>query len=82
MAWEYRVVRNACGIVDGHVFTIYEVGCDSHDEMGTLSWTVDRKAPIGTSLDELRADLEMMLRALDSPVLEERGDTLVEIDKQ
>ncbi|MCK5562627.1 hypothetical protein KAI30_00515 [Candidatus Bathyarchaeota archaeon] len=76
MSWNYRVVKQTCGVVDGYVLSIYEVYCNSDDEM---SWTVGHKAPIGSSLDELRADLKMMLKALDLPVLEEKGDTLVEV---
>ena len=73
MTWEYRVVKQA---YEDHLFfsfAIYEVYSN-----GGKSWTVDHKAPIGDSPDELRADLKMMLKALDRPILEKRGDTLVE----
>lgn len=76
MTWNYRVVKHICED-DGFIsFAIYEVYHNSENE---LSWTVDHKAPIGDSLDELRSDLNMMLKALDLPVLERNGGTLVEV---
>jgi len=78
MTWTYRVVKQTCED-DGHVqFAIWEV----YSYGGKLSSTVDHKAPIGTSLEELRADLEKMLQALDRPVLEKKGDIMVEVEVQ
>lgn len=75
--WEYRVVKHTCED-DGYThFAIYEV----YSNGGKLSWTVDRKTPCGDSLDELKADLKMMLKACDRPVLELQGDKLVEVEK-
>lgn len=77
MTWEYRVVRHICEEDRFLWFAVYEVYSDG----GKLSWTVDHKAPAGDSVDELRADLNMMLKALDLPVLEVKGDKLVEVNQ-
>lgn len=76
MTWEYRVVKHICEEDSFVWFAIYEV---YHNGENELSWTVDNKAPCGDSLDELKTDLKMMLQALDKPVLEKKGDTLVEV---
>lgn len=75
--WEYRVVRHTCKEDRFLWFAVYEV----YSNGGKLSWTVDHKAPIGDSVDELRADLKMMLKACDRPVLEEKNGTLVEVER-
>ena len=59
MRWSYRVRA-----VDG-AYDIIE--CYYEDEK-FIGWT-DRLSPLGDSLEELRRDLEHMMRALDLPVL-------------
>lgn len=78
--WGYRVVKHTPKVLpkESHVwFDICEVYCDRH---GKLSWTVEGKAPIGDSPDELKDDLNMMLNACDLPVLEEKDGTLLEVN--
>lgn len=72
--WQYRVVEHTGedGFVHHDIREVYRKG-------GKLSWTTDSKPPVGDTLKELKADLNMMLKACDLPVLEERGDTLVEV---
>lgn len=87
MSWNYRVVKHTCP-VDGFVyFDIREVYYGKNrlvlSSLGNrgkgLSWTVDSKPPVGDTPDDLKADLNMMLRAFDLPVLEEKDGTLVEV---
>ena len=59
--WNYRVVER------DDTFAIYEA---YYDDAGTvISITAEPVAPLGESLEELRADLEHYRRALDAPVL-------------
>ena len=74
----YRVVKHTCGSDNFVWFVIYEVCCNGDDK---LSWTVVNKAPNGGTLDELRADLKMMLEALDRPILERIKGKLVEVEQ-
>lgn len=85
MTWEYRVVKHTCeadGFTWFDIREVYHSGgvniIGNHSD-SDLSWTAGSKCPIGDSPGELRADLEMMLKALELPVLEEKGDTLIEV---
>ena len=76
MSWMYRVVKHTLGDDELVCFDIREVLSNgSHKYFGAMG----SKPPIGDTPDELRADLEMMLRAFDLPILEEKGNTLVEV---
>jgi len=77
MSLDYRVVKHTLGD-DGYVH--YDI-CEVYHKGYTFIWTVGGKAPIGRTVEELRADLKEMLKALDLPVLEEKGDTLVEVER-
>ncbi|MCG3212450.1 MAG: hypothetical protein FOGNACKC_06120 [Anaerolineae bacterium] len=59
--WNYRIVER-----DG-IFAIYEVYYDAAGNVTSI--TAEPVAPMGESLDELRADLEKQCQALDKPVL-------------
>jgi hypothetical protein len=74
--WNYRVIRydNDEYNVDPY-FSIHEV---YYHENGELSWSVNSIKPQGESPEELRADLELMLKALDKPVMSVRGGRLEE----
>ena len=74
----YRVVKRTCGPDNFVWFVIYEVCCNDDDK---LSWTVVNKAPTGNTLEELRADLEMMLKATNRPILERIEGKLVEVEQ-
>lgn len=63
MSWTYRVIQT--DTEDGPLFRIHEV----YTEPKGLSWTEEAMEPMGETLDELRSDLEAMVRALDEPVL-------------
>lgn len=70
MRWNYRVLRQ---VEDHHgqehvFFGIHEV---YYDESGRpTTCTMEQIAPFGETLDELRADVEMIAKALDLPVLD------------
>ena len=59
--WNYRVVEN-----EGS-FAIHEAYYD--DAGNVTNITVEAVAPLGDSLEELRADLEKFCQALAAPVL-------------
>lgn len=64
MSWRYRVIQT--DTEDCLLFRIHEVYTDADPG---LTWTEEAMEPMGETLDELRSDLEAMLRALDEPVL-------------
>lgn len=77
--WNHRVVRevvtyNITETEENH--SIYEVYYD--DEGSPNGWCRRTHSPYGYSLEDLRGELERMLRALDKPVLEIVDGKLVE----
>ena len=61
MNWDYRVIEH-----DG-AFTIHEV--HYNDKGAIISLSDDPMGPSGETLEELKADMEYFLQALDKPVL-------------
>ena len=61
--WEYRVEERVVG--DNRWYEIIEV----YYEKGKAVGTSDAVHPTGDSVEDLRKDLELMLRALDKPVI-------------
>lgn len=68
--WNYRILKH------GDTYAIYEVYYEHQHPRGTVeapvphSCTENPVAPLGEgSPEELRRDMEMMLRAFDHPVL-------------
>jgi hypothetical protein len=75
VSWRYRVVRKdvpdlySSGNVE-EIFTIHEhYTGDIYGEKGII--TVRPMHPQGESVEELRRDIELMLKAFDHPVLED-----------
>lgn len=69
MTWNYRVISRTDPSGSGELFGIHEV---YYDSIGRVEgWTEEPCDPFGESLSELRADLEMMMAALEKPVLKE-----------
>ena len=63
--WNYRVVRRVrAGEIE---LTLREVYYEGEEISG---WTAEDAEPFGTTVEELRADLQLMLGALDRPVLD------------
>lgn len=67
MGWNHRVMKHEKADGDDDWYQIHEVFYDSNREPG--SWTKEGIAPGGNSLQELREDLERMLKSLDKEVL-------------
>ena len=64
MSWNYRVVRNEHGL---RIFDVY------YDEAGAPIATHEAPTYVyGETVDDLKAQLALMLEALDKPVIEER----------
>ena len=73
MNWNHRVVKRRvveCG-EEIDWFGIHEVfyGLD-----GGTAWTNEPVAVDGESVEELRETLERMLRALDTPIIDDTGN--------
>lgn len=78
--WDYRVAKvhpkpfepdvDGCSCQPDDFFVLIEQYYD--DEGEPYGW--GRATPYGDTLEELRADLELMLRALDRPVVEVAGE--------
>jgi hypothetical protein len=70
MSWNYRILKDATG------YSIREVYYTS--EQMIFAWSQDSCDPYGETLEELKADYELMRRAFYQPVLKEDGSTLIE----
>jgi len=66
MTWEYRVMAR------GDELAIYEVYY--HEDGRIQGSSVDPTFPAGPSLEELRANCEVYMAALDKPVLDYSED--------
>lgn len=65
MTWNYRVVR-----VERGDYASYELAeVYYHDSTGEIEAWAKASAPAGDDPDDLRGDVEVMLAALDRPVL-------------
>lgn len=67
MTWNYRVYK--CKEKEEEYYAIHEAYYAPYKEE-PHSYTVDPVAPMGNTLEELRSDLQMMLAALDKPVID------------
>lgn len=65
MSWNYRIVKTT--FEQGDRYAIHEV---YYDESGNpTSRTVEPCCPIGDTLEELRAEMERYLQAMNKPIL-------------
>lgn len=79
MSWQYRVIKTKKiwnDYTEDH-YQIHEVYYNSDGSIDT--WSVDPCTPFGETAAELNDDLNMFIRATVLPVLEENGNTLVEV---
>jgi len=73
--WNNRVMRRVIKTSSGsdeEWFEIHEVYYDDNDEVD--GYTKNAIAPGGNTIDELRTELERMLKCLDKSVLEYQED--------
>ena len=77
MAWNYRLLNT------GDQFTIHEVYYDEENNNNITGYS-DRPAyPRGDTLEQLLDDIQRYLKALERPVLHEKGGYLSEaLDKE
>ena len=52
-------------------YEIHEVYYDEEDDYRIEGWTQNPTTPMGETVEELRKELEMYLKATETPVLEE-----------
>jgi hypothetical protein len=74
MHWNHRVARHVTSLPGGGTRTWYAIheafyGLDGE---GTVKLTDEPKAIIGETLADIRETLQMMLRALDTPIIDAR----------
>lgn len=72
MTWNYRVVRGVWG--GSTWYTIREVYYSPEGVVETM--TKKGVDPRGETLDELKADLQYMLKSLEEPILEDTHDDI------
>lgn len=65
--WNYRLMRHTDAF-GREYFAIHEAYYD--DAGNVTAWTDDAASPMGETKDEVREELERMLRALEYPVVE------------
>lgn len=65
MTWNYRVLKKEhhTGEIELSIIEVY------YDEMGNIDGWADDIRPHGETLEELRRDLDHMIRALTAPIL-------------
>lgn len=65
MSWNYRIVKTT--FEQGDRYAIHEVYYDTNGN--PTSHTVEPACPIGETIEELRVEMELYLKAMDRPVL-------------
>jgi len=71
--WNYRLMRHIDAF-GREYFAIHEA---YYNDVGEVTaWTDDAASPMGQTMDEVRDDLEKMLRALDYPVVEVKHEAV------
>lgn len=65
MSWNYRIVKTA--FEQGDRYAIHEVYYDANGN--PTSHTVEPACPLGDTLEELRAEMERYLKAMDRPII-------------
>lgn len=71
--WNYRIMRHTDAF-GRQFFAIHEAYYNDHGEVG--AWTEEAVGAYGETLEELRDDLEKMIRALDYPVIEVKHEAV------
>ena len=73
--WNHRLIRRG-GPGEDPWYRIHEV---YYDDSGKISgWTIDPVEPFGETVEEIRQELEAMLRACGEPVLRLADDGALE----
>ena len=67
--WEYRVVERITSHPQIGEVVWHEIIEVYYDDDGKLDATSDKICPAGDTVEDLREDLELMLEALDKPVV-------------
>ncbi len=78
MVWEYRVIKDSHESEDDFYiyYSIREVYYNKKNEIN--GWSSNSIEPMGETLEELKSDLDHMVKALNKPVLMIQEDKLVE----
>ena len=84
LGWNYRVMRHTSDPKDGsegeESYAIHEIyyRCDDVDDLTVTSseveYTMEPVSAVAGNADDLRWQLEEMLKALDKPILEYSGE--------
>lgn len=81
--WNYRVLLRSqwTGVPGADPEEYAEIVEVYYVEDVIEGWSADASAPMGDTVESLRADLTKMLEALDKPALVQDGDKLVEVSE-
>ena len=81
MSNKYRVIRTDY-LFDGEAhptYTIHRCVYAKPEDVVPVKYGKQEAAPEGESIEELRGDLQLMLAALERPILMTKRDKLVEV---
>ena len=67
--WEYRVLEKVTNHPQIGEVVWHEIVEVYYDDDGKLDATSDKTYPVGDTVEDLREDLELMLRATNKPVI-------------
>lgn len=80
--WNYRVIECEGKGEEPTLFQIHEVEYNVNGR--ATNWSETGTSPVGTTLEELKADTERLLSAFEKPILkvvrQTRGYELVEVE--
>lgn len=80
MSWNYRVMRIKGELIPGHPGTeeaFYRIHEVYYEGDTPNAWSTDPMAPYGDTVEDLQADIQLMMKAFDQPVLD-----LEELEKE
>lgn len=67
MKWNYRVVKKTSAKDKNSYYEIMEI---YYDENGEVSCYADADLPYGENIEEIKSGIELILKALDKPIIE------------
>ena len=71
--WNYRLMRHT----DAFGREYYAIHEAYYNDVGEVTaWTDDAASPMGQTLEEVREELDRMLRAIDYPIVEVSHETV------
>lgn len=79
MPWNHRIRKQTVKLINGELEDVYDIveayynTVEDAENFKQYAYTEDSIAPAGSSKEDLIKELEMMLDAINRPVIEEEG---------